>query len=172
MATNNPYVIEQQQQQQQGMGGMNPMGMVQMFQGGGQGGLTGLFGGGGASTATTATAGATGATTAATGGAAAGGSAAGGASGAGASALASNPVGWIIAAALAQNVAHNKGISSWGDALKGTSGRKAGDHFLDQWGVSDDSTGGKAVRGLAGIAGWGSGGGVLNPSYINEKIFG
>lgn len=169
MATNNPYVIEQQQQQQQGMGGMNPMGMMQMFQGGGQGGLTGLFGGGGAAGAT---GGATGATTAATGGAAAGGSAAGGASGAGASALASNPVGWIIAAGLAQNVAHNKGISSWGDALKGTSGRKAGEHFQEQWGVDGDSTKDKAIRGVMGLAGWGGGAGILNPSYLPDKLFG
>ncbi len=166
MASNNPYVIEQQQQQQQGMGGMNPMGMVQMFQGGGQGGLAGLFGGGGAAGGAT---GATGATTAATGGATAGGS---GASGAGASALASNPVGWIIAAALAQNVAHNKGISSWGDALKGTSARKAGEHFQEQWGVDGDSTKDKAIRGVMGLAGWGSGAGILNPSYLPDKLFG
>lgn len=100
-----------------------------------------------------------------------GGGASGGASAA--SGLASaGPVGWIAAAALAQNIAHNKGISSWQAGLKGQGGVNIGEHFLDQWGVSEESTGGKAVRGIAGVLGWGEGGGIFNPGYLNKKLFG
>lgn len=99
------------------------------------------------------------------GGTAGGGSAAGGAT----SALASNPVGWIAAAALAQNVAHNKGIASWQSALKGQAGGNIGSHFLDQWGVGEDSK----IRDVAGVLGWEkSGGGIFNPNYLSKKIFG
>lgn len=144
----NPFIVEgnQQQQQQQGINPMAAMNMMSMGQGGGAFG--GMFGGGGAA-----------------GGSAAGGS---GASG-GASALASNPVGWIIAAALAQNVADNKGISSWQSALKGQSGGNIGSHFMDQWGVDEDSK----IRDAAGVLGWDKeGGGIFNPNYLSKKIFG
>ena len=153
---NNPYAIQAPQQQQQSQ--INPLQGLQMYQqfsGGGTGGLSGLLGGGaeaGAGSLTAAEGTATGAA---------------GAEGAG-SALMSNPIGWIAAAALAQNVAHNKGISSWGDAMRGTSAREAGDHFMNQWGVDDDSK----LKDVAGLAGWGSGGGILNPGNLNKKIFG
>jgi len=152
--------MNQPRQQQQGMGmGINPMQALQgyqMFSGGGAGGmgggLSGLFGGGAG----------------ASGGAAAGGGAASG-GGAGASALASNPIGWIAAAALAQNVAHNKGIASWQSALKGQAGGNIGSHFMDQWGVDEDSP----IRDVAGVLGWDkSGGGIFNPNYLSKKIFG
>lgn len=98
-----------------------------------------------------------------------GGAAGGGGSSAAGSALASNPVGWIVAAALAQNVAHNKGISSWQAGLKGQAGGNIGSHFLEQWGVDDDSP----VRDVAGVLGWDkSGGGVFNPNYLSKKLFG
>lgn len=91
-----------------------------------------------------------------------------GASSAG-SALASNPVGLIIAAGLAQNVAHNKGISSWQSALKGQSGGNIGSHFMDQWGVDESSP----ARDVSGVLGWDkSGGGIFNPNYLSRKIFG
>lgn len=98
------------------------------------------------------------------GGAAAG----GGSSGAGA-ALASNPVGWIVAAALAQNVAHNKGVSSWQAGLKGQAGMNIGDYYMkDKWGMEEDDP----LYDIAGVLGWGSGGGVFNPGYLSKKIFG
>ncbi len=159
-----PNRPQQQQQQQQQPNPMQALGIANQF---------GAFGGGGAAAGTGAgAAGASGAAGAGAGAAGAGAGAAGasgGAAGSGAtSALASNPFGWIVAAALAQNVAHNKGISSWQSAFKGQSGRDAGEHFLDQWGVDDDS----AWRDVAGFAGWGEGGGIFNPSYLNKKIFG
>lgn len=161
----NPFVIQQPQQQQQGGMQINPMQALQAYQmfggggaagggGGGMSGLGGMLGGSGA---------ASGGGAAASGGATGGGSAASGAG----TALAASPIGWIGAALLAQGVADNQGISTWGDALRGTSGREAGDHFLDQWGVGEDSK----VRDIAGVAGWGSGGGILNPSYLPGKIF-
>lgn len=91
-----------------------------------------------------------------------------GAEGAGGTALASNPVGWIAAAILAQNVLHNKDISTWQDGIKGRAGMKTGDHFLDQWGVDDDSVGYDAL----GTLGIGSGGGVLNPAWAVDKVWG
>lgn len=177
MADTNPYLIERPQQQQQG-----PMGGMGGGQGGGGlGGIMQMFGGetaatGATTSATTggglttggATAGIGGGTTAAAGGGAAGGSAAGGGA-SGGTALASTPVGWVVAAAIAQNVAHNKGISSWADAIKGQGGRNIGEHFMDQWGVNDDGAGGVA-RDIAGVAGWGEGGGILNPGNLNKKI--
>lgn len=171
MASSNPYLIEQpqQQQQQSPLGGLGGLGqMSQMFGGGQSGGLSGLFGGG----ATGGTA--TGATTAAGGTAAGGATAASGAGGgsaasAGGSALMSNPIGWIAAAALAQNVAHNKGISSWQAGLKGQAGANIGDYYMkDKWGMDDDNP----LYDAAGVLGWGSGGGIFNPSYLNKKIFG
>lgn len=164
---NNPFAVQQpqQQQQQQGMQ-INPMQALQAYNmfsgggaaggasgGGGMGGLTSMFGGGGAASGGAASSGA------------AGGSGASGAT----SALASNPIGWIAAAALAQNVAHNKGIASWQSALKGQAGAAAGDHFmLDQWGMDE----GDALYDVAGALGFGRGGGVFNPSYLSEKLFG
>lgn len=163
----NPFAVQQpQQQQQQGMQ-INPMQALQAYNmfsgggaaggasgGGGMGGLTSMFGGGGA----------------ASGGAASSGAAAGGSGASGAtSALASNPIGWIAAAALAQNVAHNKDIASWQSALKGQAGGNIGSHFMDQWGVDEDSK----IRDVAGVLGWDKeGGGVLNPNYLSKKIFG
>lgn len=175
MANENPYVIQNQsKQQQKQMPMINPM----MFMQGGQGGMGGLFGGGqgGLSGLAGLGGGSTGASGAASGlGSASGAGAASAASGGGSaasgagSALASNPVGWIIAAALAQNVAHNKGISSWQSALKGQSGGNIGSHFMDQWGVDEDSP----VRDAAGVLGWDkSGGGIFNPNYLSRKIFG
>lgn len=151
----NPFAVQQPQQQQQGMQ-VNPMQALQAYQtfagggAGGSGGLSGLFGGGAA-----------GGTGAATGGSSAG--------GAGASALASNPVGWIAAAALGQNVAHNKGISSWQAGLKGQGGANIGDYYMkEKWGMEEDDP----LYDAAGVLGFGSGGGVLNPSYLSKKIFG
>lgn len=167
----NPFAVQQpQQQQQQGMQ-INPMQALQAYNmfsgggaaggasgGGGMGGLSGMFGGGGAASGGAASS-----------GAAAGGAAGGSSGGAGASALASNPIGWIAAAALAQNVAHNKGIASWQSALKGQAGGNIGSHFMDQWGVDEDSP----VRDVAGVLGWDKeGGGVFNPNYLSKKIFG
>lgn len=141
----------------------------------GAGGLGGLGAGGLGSIA--APAGGAGATSGGLGGLGASGlslggggaAGAGGGSSAAGSALASNPVGWVVAAALAQNVAHNKGISSWQAGLKGQAGGNIGSHFLDQWGVDDDSP----VRDVAGVLGWEKdGGGVFNPNYLSKKIFG
>lgn len=109
----------------------------------------------------------TGGTTAAGTGAAGTGSAAagGGGSAATGTALGSNPVGWIAAMILAQNVAHNKGISSWQDSAKGQGGAETGDHFLDQWGIDN-----KYAKDLAGYGGIGSGGGMLNPANRTKKL--
>jgi hypothetical protein len=174
----NPFAVDAPQQQQQQMPMINPM-MFQQF-GGGGGGFGGLMGGGsGAGGAAGGSGGGfmsglssmfggggTGAGSAAAGGSAAGGAGGAGASGA-AGALASNPIGWIAAIALAQNVAHNKGISSWQAGIKGQGGRNIGDHFIKQWGM--DGTLGEDVLGLAGF---GKKGGVFNPSYLSTKIFG
>lgn len=171
----NPFAVDAPQQQQQQMPMINPM-MFQQF--GGGGGLSGLMGGGGAPAAGGSAGGGGGFMSGLSsmfgggaGSAAASGSAAGGAGGAGASgaagALASNPIGWIAAIALAQNVAHNKGISSWQAGIKGQGGRNIGDHFIKQWGM--DGTLGEDVLGLAGF---GKKGGVFNPSYLSTKIFG
>lgn len=167
----NPYALQQPPQQQGQQQGMNPMQGLQMYQqfagGQGGGGLSGLFGGGAeAGAGSLSAAEGTGVASGATGGLSGGTAAAGGGEAAG-SALMSNPVGWIAAAALAQNVMHNKGISSWQDAAKGTAGKETGDHFMDQWGVGEDSK----IRDVAGLAGWGSGGGMLNPGNIMDKIF-
>ena len=100
-------------------GGMStpPMGLMQMFQGGGSGGAA--AGGGQAA------------------GGAAGGQAAGGAAGAtggaaqsGMGAVMSNPF-TLMAAAIIGSAAHdnNKGISSWGDTLKGQAGGKKLDYY-------------------------------------------
>ena len=105
-----------------------------------------------------------GAATGTAGGAAGGG---GGAAAGGASALASNPIGWIAAIALAQNVAHNKDISSWQAGIKGQGGRNIGDHFINQWGLD-----GTFAEDALGVLGWGKKGGILNPSYLSTKIFG
>jgi hypothetical protein len=174
MANGNPYVVKQQNQQQQQMPMINPM----MFMQGGQGGMGGLFGGGqgGLSGLTGLGGGSTGAGGAASGlgsasgaGAASAASSGGSAASGAGSALASNPVGWIIAAALAQNVAHNKGISSWQAGLKGQAGANIGDYYMkDKWGMEDDNP----LYDAAGVLGWGSGGGIFNPSYLNKKIFG
>ena len=171
----NPFAVDAPQQQQQQMPMINPM-MFQQF--GGGGGLSGLMGGGGAPAAGGSAGGGGGFMSGLSsmfgggaGSAAASGSAAGGAGGAGASgaagALASNPIGWIAAIALAQNVAHNKGISSWQAGIKGQGGRNIGDHFIKKWGM--DGTLGEDVLGLAGF---GKKGGVFNPSYLSTKIFG
>lgn len=177
-----PQQAPQQQQPQQGMGGIDPMQALQAYQTFSGGGLGGMMGGGGgtasipggalSSFGTGASAPAGGAlglggagTGAAGGGAAAGGSAGGGAT----AALASNPISWIAAAALAQNVMHNKDIASWQSALKGQAGGNMGSHFLDQWGVDDDS----AIRDVAGVLGFEKeGGGIFNPNYLSKKIFG
>lgn len=174
----NPFLYQQQPQQQQ-MPQINPLQALQAYQQfsgagagtGGGSGLTGLFGGGGAAgggaaSGGTAMAGADAGIAGASGGAGAVG--AGGSGGAASGALMSNPIGWIVAAALTQNVLHNKGISSWQAGLKGQAGANVGEHFMDQWGVSEKSP----ARGLAGLAGWGKGGGALNPSYLSRKIFG
>lgn len=145
----NPFIVEQPETQQPQM--QMPMGMMNQMGGqipgmGGQG-FPGMGGGAGG---------------------AGGGEGMMSGMGGDMSALASNPYAWILAAVLGQNVLHNKDISSWQAGLKGQGGRNTGDHFLDQWGVDDDSK----LRDVAGVLGWGSGGGILNPSYLPTKIFG
>lgn len=135
----------------------------------GVGSIAAPAGGAGASSGGLGGLGASGLSLSGTGASAGGGAAAGGGSSAAGSALASNPVGWIVAAALAQNVAHNKGIASWQSALKGQAGGNIGSHFMDQWGVDEDSP----IRDVAGVAGWDKdGGGVFNPNYLSKKLFG
>lgn len=101
------------------------------------------------------------------GGGATGGATGGETGGSGGSELLSNPYGWAAAMLLANNVQHNKGISSWEAANKGQQARNVGDYYLDKWDMNDG-----AVRDIAGILGWGSGGGWLNPSKLNTKIWG
>lgn len=158
----------QQQQQQQGIDPMQALNMYNQFSGGGGllGGGSAAAGGGtvGAGGGLSAGAGAGSGISAGAGGATGGAAAAGGEGAM--TAMAASPIGWIAAAALGQQVMHNKGISSWQDALKGQGGRNIGDHFINQWGMED--TLGEDVL---GVMGWGEGGGILNPGNLMAKIF-
>jgi len=142
------------QQQGGGEGGIDPVQAYQMYQkfAGAEGAAAGVEG----------AAGAEGAAAAGSGTGAAGGAGAGGA-GMGVMGAA----GIAAAAVAAQNYFHNKDIASWNDGFEGQTGAKVGDYYMDKWDVDEDS----GWRDAAGLLGFGSGAGWLNPAKPAEKIF-
>lgn len=175
---NNPYYtpVQQEQQQQNPLSGLGTLSQLQSFSGAGAGAGAGLGSGASAGSVGGSIGGGAGAGlgSGVLGGAGAGGAlggagagASGGGASAGGAALASNPIGWVVAAAIGQSILDREGISTFGAGLKGQGGRNTGDHFLEQWGANEGPT-----RQLAGLAGWGKGAGLLNPGNLAAKIFG
>ena len=74
-----------------------------------------------------------------------GGGLGGGGSG-GSAAAGSNPYGWIAAALLSANVAHNKGISPWSDAIKGKGPGNWIDYYQGKQDGKDHGLGSKIFK--------------------------
>jgi hypothetical protein len=194
--------LEQQQRQQQGQSqqgdNMNGMGkLAKYFNGGGGetipsgGGQS--FGGGNSAYGGIDIPASTGGGTVPEGGAwysnlfsggspAAGGTAAGGEGGASAAAS-SNPYGWIAAALLSANVAHNKGISSWNENLKGHLAGNSldyyqrGNHGIGSKIFDGDGTVGQTAKGFTDFMSLDPKNGIENTlggvkSFFKGKLFG